>query len=142
MTGPARPARALAMLLPLLACRYGSHAATVAEPAAGPNPATVAGTATALTVGPGRGFSLPSEAARAAKPGDIIRIFPGRYVDCAIWDADGLVIEGVGAGVVIADKVCNNKGIFITTGQDITIRNITFTAAHATAHNGSGIRAE
>ena len=87
-------------------------------------------------------FSMPSEAARAAKSGDVIRIFPGRYVDCAIWEADGLVIEGVGAGVVIADKVCNDKGIFITRGQDITVRNITFTAAHAGAHNGSGIRAE
>jgi hypothetical protein len=103
---------------------------------------TAAGAATALMVGPGKEFSLPSEAARAAKPGDIVRIFPGRYVDCAVWTADGLVIEGAGAGVVIADKVCNNKGIFITSGRDITVRNITFTAARASAHNGSGIRAE
>jgi len=125
------------MLLPLLACGHASQAW-----AAAPTPMTAAGAATALTVGPGKEFSLPSEAARAAKPGDIVLIFPGRYVDCAIWTADGLVIEGAGADVVIADKVCNDKGIFITSGRDITVRNITFTAAHASAHNGSGIRAE
>src|SRR5437879_2306664 len=43
-----------------------------------------------LTVGPGKAYALPSEAARAAKPGDIIRIFPGVYTDCALWEADGL----------------------------------------------------
>ncbi len=52
------------------------------------------------------------------------------------------MIEGVGAGVTITDKVCDDKGLFITKARDITVRNITFTFAHASAHNGSGIRAE
>jgi len=95
-----------------------------------------------LTVGPGKTYALPSEAARAAKPGDVIRIFPAVYADCALWEADGLVIEGVGSGVIIANKVCNDKGLFITAGRNITIRNITFKSAHAGGHNGSGIRAE
>ena len=95
-----------------------------------------------LTVGPGKTYALPSEAAREAKPGDIIRIFPGTYADCARWEADRLVIEGVGLGVIIADKVCDNKGLFITGGRDITVRNITFMSARAGGHNGSGIRAE
>ena len=121
-----------AMLLLLLVC--GGAAPSRADPAAGP--------AGALTVGAGKAFAMPSDAARLAKPGDVIQIFPGRYVDCARWDADNLVIEGVGAGVTIADKVCDEKGLFITRGRNITVRNITFTSAHAVNHNGSGIRAE
>ena len=140
MTGPARPARMLAMFLLLLVCGSQAHADTLAPPAAASHPA--AGPVTALTVGPGMAFSVPSEAARMAKPGDTVRIFPGTYVDCTSWETDGLIIEGVGPGVTIADKVCNDKGIFVTKGRDITVRNITFTAAHASHHNGAGIRAE
>jgi hypothetical protein len=95
-----------------------------------------------LTVGPGMTYALPSEAARAAKAGNMIRIFPGTYTDCAKWDANGLVIEGAGPNVVVANKVCDDKGIFITRGNDITIRNITFKSASAYSHNGAGIRAE
>jgi nitrous oxidase accessory protein NosD len=97
---------------------------------------------TVLTVGQGQTYALPSDAARAAGPGDIVRIFPGTYADCATWLANGLVIEGTGPNVVFAGKICAGKAIFITTGNDITIRNITFTAAHAEGHNGAGIRAE
>jgi len=100
-----------------------------------------AGTQT-LTVGPSQAYALPSDAARAAKPGDTIRIFPGTYTDCAVLDVDGLVIEGAGPNVVLQGKVCNGKGIFVTAGNDITIRNITFTSARAPDHNGAGIRSE
>ena len=95
-----------------------------------------------LTVGQGKRYALPSEAARAAQSGDVVRIFPGTYSDCARWEADGLVIEGVGPDVVLAGKVCDGKGIFVTSGNGITIRNITFMSASAPSHNGSGIRAE
>ena len=95
-----------------------------------------------LTVGQGKRYALPSEAASAAQPGDVIRIFPGTYSDCAGWDADGLVIEGVGSDVILAGKVCDGKGIFVTRGNGITIRNMTFMSASAPSHNGSGIRAE
>ena len=95
-----------------------------------------------LSVGEGKTYALPSEAARAAKPGDTVRIFPGTYRDCTEWDTNGLTIEGVGPDVFLAEKVCKEKGIFVTRGNDITIRNITFMSAHARAHNGAGIRAE
>ena len=95
-----------------------------------------------LMVGPGMTFALPSEAARAARSGDTIRITSGTYSDCARWNADDLIIEGLGDGATITDKVCDDKGLFITRGRNITVRNITFLAAHATSHNGSGIRAE
>jgi len=95
-----------------------------------------------LSVGEGKTYALPSEAARAAQAGDIVRIFPGNYRDCARWDADGLVIEGAGPDVILAGKVCDQKGIFITRGSGITIRNIIFMSAAAPEHNGAGIRVE
>lgn len=94
-----------------------------------------------LTVGPGRTFQIPSEAAAFAGPGDTIRILPGRYVDCAVWSVDDLTIEGAGPGAVIAEKVCRNQALFVIAGRDVTIRNLTFTGARDRVHNGAGIRA-
>jgi len=95
-----------------------------------------------LTVGPGMAYALPSQAARVAKTGDIIRIVAGTYLDCARWTADGIVIEGTGSGATITGAVCDDKGLFITRGRNITVRNLTFLGAHAGSHNGSGIRSE
>jgi len=95
-----------------------------------------------LTVGPGMNFALPSQAARAAKTGDVIRIAPGSYSDCVRWTADNLIIEGTGDGATITGEVCDDKGLFVTQGRNITIRNITFLGARASTHNGSGIRAD
>ena len=102
----------------------------------------VPGLAADLTVGEGKTYALPSEAARAAQAGDVIKIFPGTYADCARLEANGLVIEGAGPNVILAGKVCDNKGIFVTIGDDITIRGITFMSARAPNHNGAGIRAQ
>lgn len=95
-----------------------------------------------LVVGPGKVFERPSGAALAARPGDTIQILPGRYVDCAVWTASGITIEGKGDGVTIADETCEGKAIFVIVGNDVTVRNITFTGAHVRTHNGAGIRAE
>src|SRR5882672_7170570 len=100
------------------------------------------GLAAELTVGEGKTYALASEAARAAQAGDVIKIFPGTYPDCARLEANGLVIEGAGPNVVLAGKVCDGKGIFVTSGNDITIRGVTFMSARAPNHNGAGIRAE
>ena len=95
-----------------------------------------------LTVGPGMTYALPSQAAQAARTGNVIRIAEGSYSDCVRWNADDLVIEGVGSGAIITGAVCDDKGLFITRGRNITVRNITFVGARATSHNGSGIRAD
>ena len=78
-----------------------------------------------LEVGAGKEFKQPSDAAAVARAGDTIRIAAGEYFDCATLRADKLVVEGVGdaAAVVITDKACGGKGLFITTGNGITIRN-------------------
>jgi hypothetical protein len=94
-----------------------------------------------LPVGPTRVLKVPSQAAAVARDGDVVRIDPGTYSDCAIWTASRLLIEATGPGVLIAGKSCADKGIFITVGGDITIRGITFADASVRWHNGAGIRA-
>jgi nitrous oxidase accessory protein NosD len=94
-----------------------------------------------LVVGPGRAYERPSAAALAARPGDTIRILPGRYADCAVWRADRLTIEGRGK-VIVAGEVCGGKALFVITGDNVTVRGIAFTGAHNQVHNGAGIRAE
>lgn len=105
-----------------------------------------AGTVAARTlqVGPGEPFQLPSAAAAQAQDGDLIQIAPGRYVDCAVWKANNLVITGMGRppDTIIADKSCGGKGLFLTDGVDITVRNLTLTGARVPDKNGVGIRME
>ncbi len=102
--------------------------------------------AATLEVGPGRAFDRPSAAARTAQDGDTIAIDPGDYYDCAVWSRNRLTITGTGTGgtpgAVITDTTCQGKALFITRGDDIAIRNLTFTRARVPDHNGAGIRAE
>jgi hypothetical protein len=95
-----------------------------------------------LEVGPSHRLKLPSQAAAAASSGDIVRIDAGEYNDCAVWRTNRLAIEATGEGAVLADKSCAGKGIFVIDGNDITVRNITFTRAAVPDQNGAGIRAE
>ena len=97
-----------------------------------------------LEVGADKEFKLPSAAIAAAKAGDTVSIQPGEYFDCATLRANKLVVEGVGdpEKVVITDKVCGGKGLFIITGNDATIRNLTLTRARVPDGNGAGIRNE
>jgi hypothetical protein len=94
-----------------------------------------------LLVGPTRVLKVPAQAATVAADGDIIRIDPGTYADCAVWTASRLAIEAAGPGVLIAGKTCAGKGIFITLGANITISGITFADASVVWGNGAGIRA-
>jgi len=97
-----------------------------------------------LEVGPDQEFKAPSQAIAAAADGDVVEIAPVKdgYFDCAVLRANHLTVEGKGADVVLTDKTCEGKAIFVTTGNDITIRNITFTRARVPDGNGAGIRAE
>ncbi len=95
-----------------------------------------------LRVGPGMPFRLPSQAAKAARDGDIVEIASGNYVDCAIWRANKLTIRGVGGRAHVKDKTCAGKAIWITAGDDITIENIEFSGMRVRDRNGAGIRHE
>jgi hypothetical protein len=98
-------------------------------------------TSRVLEVGPKHLLKQPSEAAAVSDSGDVVRIDPGSYADCAIWTPSRLLIEGTGAGVVLAGKTCAGKGIFVIEGDDVTVRGITFADAKVDDHNGAGIRA-
>ena len=101
---------------------------------------TVGGHYQSLKVGPNQTYKAPSAAAAVAKNGDRIEIEPGRYFDCAVWNADNLVIEGTGPGVVITDKTCMGKGLFVVEGSNTTVRNLTLRRARVPDMNGAGIR--
>jgi hypothetical protein len=96
--------------------------------------------AATLNVGANQTYKTPSAAAAVAKNGDRIEIEPGQYFDCAVWNADNLVIEGTGPGVVVTDKTCMGKGLFVIEGNDTTVRNLTLTRARVPDMNGAGIR--
>jgi hypothetical protein len=95
-----------------------------------------------LSVGPGQTYKLPSEAISAAANGDTVQIAAGEYFDCATVKANDLTIVGVGAESILTDKVCGGKGILITAGKNITLRNLTLQRARVPDQNGAGIRAE
>jgi len=101
-------------------------------------------TARVLEVGETRAFKTPSEAIRAARDGDRVVIDAGEYFDCAVVAASNLIIEGAApdGGAVLTDKTCQGKALLVTTGNDITLRNLTLTRARVPEMNGAGIRAE
>lgn len=100
--------------------------------------------ATVYLVGPDESLNAPSQAARIVRSGDtvLIKPKPDGYYDCAIWRADDLTIEGIGDDVRLTDMTCQGKAIFITLGNRIVVRNLTFARARVPDRNGAGIRAE
>ena len=106
--------------------------------------AALPATARTIEVGANKPMKLPSEAAAVAQDGDRVVIDAGEYFDCAVWRANNLVIEGTGqpADTVITDKACMGKALFVTTGQDIIVRNLTLARARVPDGNGAGIRME
>jgi pectate lyase len=129
------PARNILLLLALAHC--------AAPLGAGPLGAGPAGART-LLVGETREFKAPSEAVRVAKDGDRIVIDPGEYFDCAVVAVSNITIEGASPDgtAVLTDKTCQGKAILVTTGRDITLRNLTLQRARVPHMNGAGIRAE
>jgi hypothetical protein len=98
--------------------------------------------AATLLVGPTAPFRLPSQAVAAARSGDTIRIAAGYYSDCAVITQDGLTLEGAEGEAVLASKSCEDKGILVIAGRNVTVRNLTLRGARVPARNGAGIRAE
>jgi hypothetical protein len=97
-----------------------------------------------LEVGEGKEFTMPSMAAAVANAGDRVEIQPGQYYDCSVWKARELEITGMGpaGSVVITDTMCQGKGLFVVTGDDVTIRDLTLARARVPDENGAGVRLE
>jgi hypothetical protein len=98
-----------------------------------------------LRVGPSRRYRVPSQAAKAARNGDVIEIAAGLYEgDVAVWRADNLTIRGVGgrAHLAAAGRAAQGKAIWVIKGDNTVVENIEFSGARVRGKNGAGIRLE
>lgn len=153
-----RAAPALLLATVLSACGGGANAVGAESPTPASPPAVVfPGDATpgqtvcdgasgpVLEVGPGKTHAAPSAAAAVARAGDVVRIAAGDYRgDVATWSASNLRICGVGGRArLFADgRSAGGKAIWVVSGANITIDNVSFHNAKVPDKNGAGIRAE
>jgi len=80
-----------------------------------------------ITVGPGKNYEKPSEAAAVAQDGDIIEIDAGIYDgDVTIWTQNNLIIRGVNgrAHLRANGNHAQGKGIWVIKGDSTTVENI------------------
>jgi hypothetical protein len=101
--------------------------------------------AATIRVGPSQLLTLPSQAAKIAKNGDLIEIEAGDYYgDAAVWRANNLRIVGVNgmARLYSASKTVQGKAIWVIKGNDTIIERVAFHDARVKDRNGAGIRME
>lgn len=98
-----------------------------------------------IRVGAGGTVATLAEAARRARPGDVVELPEGELRgQVAVWTQAKLKIRGAGSGTTLnADGAsAEGKGTFVVRGGRIEIENITFTGAKVPSGNGAGIRLE
>jgi len=97
-----------------------------------------------LRVGPGRDLKQPSDAARAARDGDIVEIDSADYTDTAVWRQNRLWILGVGGRPHIRapGKLAQDKAVWVIVGSEVTVENVEMSGARVPDRNGAGIRAQ
>lgn len=96
--------------------------------------------ATTFTVGPTQYYKTIQAALDKANSGDTINIQAGTYAAANITKSN-LLIQGIGTTPpVISGKSYGDKGLFVISGTNTTIKNITFQNATSTSGNGAGIR--
>lgn len=95
-----------------------------------------------LLVGPENTLKRPSDAAKIARPGDVIRIAAGTYRDCAIWRTPNIRIEGSGGYAHVKDIACDGKAIWVFYAAPVRISKVRFSGARVPYRNGAGIRWE
>jgi len=105
-----------------------------------------------LEVGPTRALTGPALAARVARDGDRVVFDPGVYRECAIWTASRLTLEArrppstmnqtIMTQTIVTGPSCAERGLFLFTGNDITVRGMVFLRGRSIWHNGAGILME
>lgn len=98
-----------------------------------------------LSVGPGKTYAMPMNAAAAVRDGDTVEIEPGVYDgETASWNADNLVLRGASAYARLnaPAAIPNGKAIWVIGGRNTTVENIEFANASVPDRNGAGIRQE
>jgi hypothetical protein len=84
-------------------------------------------------------YSLPSQALTAAAAGDTISIGPGTYNDCMYITKNNITVMGASTMPAMTGKVCGQKGIIVTAGQNAVIKNLELYGA-TDNENYAGIR--
>jgi hypothetical protein len=98
-----------------------------------------------LSVGPGKMFMRPSQAAAVAAHGDTVEISAGEYAgDAAVWRANNLTIRGVGGRPHLKANGAHAQGkaIWVISGNNTVVENIEFSGAKVPDGNGAAIRQE
>lgn len=98
-----------------------------------------------LEVGPGKTYTMPNQAAAAARNGDTVEIAAGNYAgEAATWRADSLVLRGASrfARLQAPADIQNGKAIWVIQGRHTVVENIEFQGAAVPDLNGAGIRQE
>ena len=101
--------------------------------------------ATTWTVGPDQSWTLPSQVSTLVGDGDTVNILAGVYPgDVARWQADGLVLRGVGGFAHLESNGLSwgDKAIWVIQGNNTTVEWIEFSECQVPDHNGAGIRLE
>lgn len=98
-----------------------------------------------LKVGPLRELRTLAAASKAAKDGDVLEVDAGDYPgDVAAWPQNHLRLKAVGGRVrmLAQGTASQGKGIFVTSGRNISIEGFDFFGAQVPDQNGAGIRLE
>ena len=109
---------------------------------------TALGTAHAatLSVGPGKTYSKPCAAFSAAKDGDTVEIAGNTTYSgdvCGI-SRNNLIVRGVGGRPKIDANGANamGKGIWVVSGNNVTVDNVEMYGARVADRNGAALRLE
>ncbi|MBK8499127.1 MAG: T9SS type A sorting domain-containing protein [Flavobacteriales bacterium] len=101
--------------------------------------------ATTWQVGPAETYTMPSQVSTLVNDGDTVNIDAGVYPsDVARWQADDLVLRGVGgfAHLESNGNSWGDKAIWVIQGDNTTVEWIEFSECVVPDHNGAGIRLE
>lgn len=101
--------------------------------------------ATSWTIGPGQTYTMPSQVSTLVGDGDTVNIEAGVYPsDVARWQADDLVLRGVGGLAHLESNGLSwgDKAIWVIQGDNCTVEWIAFSECQVPDHNGAGIRLE
>jgi hypothetical protein len=96
-----------------------------------------------LTVGTGKEFETLGGAAKSARDGDVVEIFPGTYTGgVALWPQSDLIVRGVGERprVIAGGKSIEHRDVWLFTGDNVVIENVDISGARSPWKNGAGIR--
>ncbi len=101
--------------------------------------------ATSWNVGPSQPYTLPSQVSTLVGDGDTVNIAAGVYPsDVARWQADDLVLRGVGGFAHLESNGLSwgGKAIWVIQGDNATVEWIEFSECVVPDYNGAGIRLE